>query len=519
MKILHRDMKAANLLISNEGLLQIADFGLARSYYDEPPPGSNERRREYTTMVVTRWYRPPELLLGDRHYTPAIDLWGVGCILAEMYRGKPILQGPNDVAQLDMIFQLCGTPTEITMPGWTLLPGCEGIKSFKSWPRTLEKEYHKYGSAMVDLLSGLMTLDPAKRLKAPEALRHVYFASDPLPAAPKDLPSYEASHELDKSKYRASRGKEARTPRAPDAAGQMAQGNHNSQPMADRTGPPTTGQWLKDPRHGAHSSKLGEHDKEVSRSQPRANETHEGDRDRGNDRGRDQNVVRDKERHRDRDLYPDRDRDSDRHREERYDARDRDRYWDRDDRYDRSRDDRYRRDRSRDTRESGGYRDVRDRDRDSERDRDYRDSRDYRRNDYHRDRSPTRSHGYRDGYERDPRDKAPRERDPRDRDRSRYGSYEPRDTYASSRQSDDGHTRRSGPQDDTDRGRDTKRDERPPTQSRANASSAAKASTRRSMSPSESHTKMDLLASPRRPRPNDSRSRSREPGSSVPSPK
>jgi len=80
-KILHRDMKAANLLINNSGILQIADFGLAR-HYDEPVPiagqGGGEARREYTTLVVTRWYRPPELLLGLRKYTTAIDLWGVG---------------------------------------------------------------------------------------------------------------------------------------------------------------------------------------------------------------------------------------------------------------------------------------------------------------------------------------------------------------------------------------------------------------------------------------------------------
>jgi serine/threonine-protein kinase BUR1 len=81
--ILHRDMKAANLLINNKGILQIADFGLAR-HYDEPVPraggGGGEARRDYTTLVVTRWYRPPELLMHLRKYTTAIDLWGVGYV-------------------------------------------------------------------------------------------------------------------------------------------------------------------------------------------------------------------------------------------------------------------------------------------------------------------------------------------------------------------------------------------------------------------------------------------------------
>lgn len=79
--ILHRDMKAANLLISNQGILQIADFGLARNYEGQSPQagrGNGESVRDYTSLVVTRWYRPPELLLTLRKYTPAIDLWGVG---------------------------------------------------------------------------------------------------------------------------------------------------------------------------------------------------------------------------------------------------------------------------------------------------------------------------------------------------------------------------------------------------------------------------------------------------------
>ena len=79
--ILHRDMKAANLLISNKGILQIADFGLARHYEgDVPLPGrgGGETKFEYTSLVVTRWYRPPELLMQFRRYTTAIDMWGVG---------------------------------------------------------------------------------------------------------------------------------------------------------------------------------------------------------------------------------------------------------------------------------------------------------------------------------------------------------------------------------------------------------------------------------------------------------
>ena len=81
--ILHRDMKAANLLINNQGILQIADFGLARHYdgsIPKPGGGGGEGKREYTSLVVTRWYRPPELLLHLKKYTTAIDMWGVGYV-------------------------------------------------------------------------------------------------------------------------------------------------------------------------------------------------------------------------------------------------------------------------------------------------------------------------------------------------------------------------------------------------------------------------------------------------------
>ena len=92
--ILHRDMKAANLLINNKGILQIADFGLAR-HYDESVPvagnGGGEARREYTTLVVTRWYRPPELLLHLRKYTTAIDMWGVGYVISEALLAQSLM--------------------------------------------------------------------------------------------------------------------------------------------------------------------------------------------------------------------------------------------------------------------------------------------------------------------------------------------------------------------------------------------------------------------------------------------
>ncbi|TVY44685.1 Serine/threonine-protein kinase [Lachnellula subtilissima] len=213
-KILHRDMKAANLLINNKGILQIADFGLAR-HYDEPVPvaghGGGEAHRDYTTLVVTRWYRPPELLLHLRKYTTAIDLWGVGCVFGEMLVGKPILSGDSDPNQLKIIFDLVGTPTEETMPGWKSLPGAEGL-SFPTKSSSLWSRFSSYGSGAISLLSDLLKLDWRKRVNAIDALKHPYFHTEPLPARAGDLPTFEDSHELDRRKFR---GQKAAPPPAP----------------------------------------------------------------------------------------------------------------------------------------------------------------------------------------------------------------------------------------------------------------------------------------------------------------
>ncbi|KAK9361236.1 kinase-like domain-containing protein [Lipomyces starkeyi] len=203
-RILHRDMKAANLLIDNRGVLKVADFGLARKFEEDPPvAGSNGAglaRREYTNCVVTRWYRPPELLLGERRYTSAIDLWGIGCIFGEMYRHKPILAGNSDLDQIRRIFQLCGSPTQETMPGWDRLPDAGTIKLY-NFPRTLESEYDELGPQGVLLLSDLLTLDPRRRITAVSALSHPYFTTKPLPAMPQELPMYDSSHEYDRRKF------------------------------------------------------------------------------------------------------------------------------------------------------------------------------------------------------------------------------------------------------------------------------------------------------------------------------
>lgn len=203
--ILHRDMKAANLLISNSGSLRIADFGLARAFDPTITRGGSDSRakeRKYTNCVVTRWYRPPELLLGARQYGGEIDLWGIGCVLGEMFTRRPILPGNSDLDQVEKIWQLCGTPNQHTWPNFDALPGCEGVKRFNTHSRKVKQTYESVGPETCDLLDKLLTCNPRERISAAQALDHDYFWTDPLPADPKTLPSYEASHEFDKRAHR-----------------------------------------------------------------------------------------------------------------------------------------------------------------------------------------------------------------------------------------------------------------------------------------------------------------------------
>uniref|UniRef100_K3X014 Cyclin-dependent kinase 2 homolog n=1 Tax=Globisporangium ultimum (strain ATCC 200006 / CBS 805.95 / DAOM BR144) TaxID=431595 RepID=K3X014_GLOUD len=117
-KIVHRDIKASNLLLNNSGMLKVADFGLSR-FWNEV----NAKAGRYTNKVVTLWYRPPELLMGSTSYDFSVDIWSVGCIFAELLVGKPILQGKTEIEQLQLIFGLCGMPNEETWPGFSKLQG------------------------------------------------------------------------------------------------------------------------------------------------------------------------------------------------------------------------------------------------------------------------------------------------------------------------------------------------------------------------------------------------------------
>lgn len=96
-RVLHRDLKPQNLLITRDGIIKIADFGLGRTF--------GIPVRVYTHEIVTLWYRAPEVLLGTQRYSCPVDIWSIGCIFAEMSTRKPLFQGDSEIDQLFRMFR------------------------------------------------------------------------------------------------------------------------------------------------------------------------------------------------------------------------------------------------------------------------------------------------------------------------------------------------------------------------------------------------------------------------------
>ncbi|XP_027652477.2 cyclin-dependent kinase 7 isoform X5 [Falco peregrinus] len=176
--ILHRDLKPNNLLLDENGILKLADFGLAKSF--------GSPNRVYTHQVVTRWYRAPELLFGAKMYGVGVDMWAVGCILAELLLRVPFLPGDSDLDQLTRIFETLGTPTEEQWPGMTNLPDYVTFKSFPGMP--LQHIFSAAGDDLLSLLQGLFTFNPCTRVTATQALKQKYFSNRPGPTPGNQLP-------------------------------------------------------------------------------------------------------------------------------------------------------------------------------------------------------------------------------------------------------------------------------------------------------------------------------------------
>ncbi|KAL8030770.1 hypothetical protein ABFX02_14G307400 [Erythranthe guttata] len=176
--ILHRDIKGSNLLIDKNGILKIADFGLA-NFFDPV------KRHPLTSRVVTLWYRAPELLLGCNDYGIGIDLWSAGCLMAEMLAGRPIMPARTEVEQLHRIFKLCGTPSDDYFKRFKLSAQLKPAQAYKS---SFREAFRNFPSHSLGLLKILLSLDPGNRGTANSALQNEYFHTSPLACDVSGLP-------------------------------------------------------------------------------------------------------------------------------------------------------------------------------------------------------------------------------------------------------------------------------------------------------------------------------------------
>lgn len=208
--VMHRDLKPANIMVTSAGRIKIGDLGLARLFYKPLQAlfGGDK-------VVVTIWYRAPELLLGTRHYTPAIDLWAIGCIFAELMSLRPIFKGeeakqdskksvPFQRNQMGKIAEIMGIPRKEAWPLLTSMPEHAQLGSLSAinpnvvrptgldrwWDTTVKNNNYNASSSAVTatgppphkdglaLLKNLLEYDPLKRLTAETALQHAYFIHD-----------------------------------------------------------------------------------------------------------------------------------------------------------------------------------------------------------------------------------------------------------------------------------------------------------------------------------------------------
>ena len=192
--VLHRDLKPGNLLVNADCELKICDFGLARGFSVDP----EENAGYMTEYVATRWYRAPEIMLSFQSYTKAsmfdrlsetvecrihahhsyvVDVWSVGCILAELLGGRPFFKGRDYVDQLNQILHILGTPNEETLSRIGSPRAQEYVRNLPFMPKTpFTSLFPQANPDALDLLDRMLAFDPSSRISVTEALEHPYLS-------------------------------------------------------------------------------------------------------------------------------------------------------------------------------------------------------------------------------------------------------------------------------------------------------------------------------------------------------
>ncbi|KAH7413851.1 hypothetical protein DE146DRAFT_10089 [Phaeosphaeria sp. MPI-PUGE-AT-0046c] len=237
--VLHRDIKAANILVSNTGQLKLADFGLARFY-------AKRSKLDYTNRVITIWYRSPELLLGETQYGPAVDIWSAACVLVEIFTRHAIFPGDGgEINQLEKIYNVLGTPTVQDWPGIVDMQWFELLRPTERKPSTFEEKFKDRVSPMAfELLQAMFLYDPATRPTAADVLEHPFFTSESPPSKRADaLKELEGDwHEFESKALRKEKEKQdkearraAREETKRDEGKRRADGSAGDEPEPKRT--------------------------------------------------------------------------------------------------------------------------------------------------------------------------------------------------------------------------------------------------------------------------------------------
>lgn len=162
----HRDLKPENLLCSGPDCVKVADFGLAREIRSRPP---------YTDYVSTRWYRAPEVLLRSTNYSSPIDMWALGCIMAELYTLRPLFPGSSEIDQLFKVSSVLGTPSKSEWSEGHRLAAAMNFRWPQMVPTPLKQVIPSAGAEGLQLMRDMMLWDPEKRPSAQQCLRTNYF--------------------------------------------------------------------------------------------------------------------------------------------------------------------------------------------------------------------------------------------------------------------------------------------------------------------------------------------------------